>query len=616
MIVSLGVLNGRIYRAGFVPLLLALVVAGFSLVERPAPLASNLVPDAFNGASAFAELQSLAARFPDRRPGGAGDRELANYIVRTLQGLGGTAGGGFSVATRSVQAETIDGQRTLTTIVAQRPGTTGEPPIAILAHRDAAGHGAQAELSGTAVLLGLARVFATSETQRTIILVSTSGGSGGDAGARNFAAHPGGSLDAAIVLGDLAARSARKPYVASSSEAPGSAPALLQRTVSQALAQQAGLSAGAPGLLSQLAQLAFPLTPGEQGPLNARGLPAVLVQIGGERPPAADEPVSAVRLEGFGRGVLSAVYALDGGPEATSGASAPETGLPIQRKLIPGWALRLVVAALILPALLVIFDGLARLRRQREPLGRWALWAPACGLPFLTCALFAILLGRLHVIATPQPPVPAGALPSGASALEAVLAVALVLVLAWLAWPALMRRMGLPVRPDAQAAAIPMLLVLGCLTVVVWALDPFTALLLVPALHLWLALAAPTQPAGGRGRLPRAALALVALGLAPLALLIAYYAHQLGLGPLGAAHTAVLLLAGGRIGILGVALWSVGFGCLVAALLVVLAPAGTKSIGPRGPGEEEGGGERLQIRGAVSYAGPGSLGGTESALRR
>ena len=59
----------------------------------------------------------------------------------------------------------------------------------ILAHRDASARGAEAELSGTAALLELARVFAARETQRTIVLVSTSGGSGGDAGAADFVAQ-------------------------------------------------------------------------------------------------------------------------------------------------------------------------------------------------------------------------------------------------------------------------------------------------------------------------------------------------------------------------------------------------------------------------------------------
>ena len=74
-------LNGRIYRAAFLPLLFALAIAGFSLSDRPAPLSSSLAPGAFEGARAFAELQRLAARFPNRRPGGRGD-ERARRLPR------------------------------------------------------------------------------------------------------------------------------------------------------------------------------------------------------------------------------------------------------------------------------------------------------------------------------------------------------------------------------------------------------------------------------------------------------------------------------------------------------------------------------------------------------
>ena len=56
--------NGRIYRAAFVPLLFVLVIVGFSLSGRPAPLSSTLAPEAFDGAHAFAELQSLASALP------------------------------------------------------------------------------------------------------------------------------------------------------------------------------------------------------------------------------------------------------------------------------------------------------------------------------------------------------------------------------------------------------------------------------------------------------------------------------------------------------------------------------------------------------------------------
>src|ERR1035438_1519818 len=206
-------LNGRLYRAAFVPFLFALAIAAFSLGRRPTPLTSTLAPDAFEGPRAFAELKSLAAKFPDRRPGSAGDERLAEHIAGTLEGLGGTAGGGFSVRSDRFEAQTIDGERSLTTVVAQRPGSTSATPILILAHRDAAAPGSQAELSGTAALLELARVFAARETKRTIVLVSTSGGSGGDAGATDFVARAQVPLDAAIVLGDLTGAHERKPFV-------------------------------------------------------------------------------------------------------------------------------------------------------------------------------------------------------------------------------------------------------------------------------------------------------------------------------------------------------------------------------------------------------------------
>ena len=112
------------------------------------------------------------------------------------------------------------------------------------------------------------------------------------------------------------------------------------------------------------------------------------------------------------------------------------------------------------------------------------------------------------------------------------------------------------------------------------------------------------------------ALALVALGVVPLALLVAFYAHQLDLGPGGVAHTALLLLAGGRIGLAGAVLWSVAFGCLAAALLVALAPSDVDEDDAGEPHEWLGDREPIKIRGPLSYAGPGSLGGTESALRR
>jgi len=350
-------LNWRLYRAAFVPFLFALLIAAFSLTPRALPLTSTLAPDAFSGSSALSEATSLAAEFPSRRAGSSGDQALAARISEILKGLGGTAGGGFSVHTHRFQARTIDGERSLTTVIAQRPGSTNASPIVILAHRDALRRGSRAEMSATAALLELARVFATRETRRTIVLVSTSGGSGGDAGAADFAANFNGPLDAAIVLGDLAGTDSRKPFVVPFSDGYGSAPIQLQRTLAGAISQETGSDPGAPSALGQLAHLAFPVAGGEQGPLDANGLPAVLVQASGERGPTASEPVSAERLQGLGRAVLSSVDALDTAPDVPH---ALQTGVLIERQVLPAWAVRLLVGTLLLGPLLVAVDAFAR----------------------------------------------------------------------------------------------------------------------------------------------------------------------------------------------------------------------------------------------------------------
>jgi peptidase M28-like protein len=595
-------LNGRLYRAAFIPFVIALAVAAFSLTGRPQPLRSSLAPDAFEGQRAFAELNSLAGEFPRRRPGSAGDRRLAERVAQTLRGLGGTAGGGFTVHVRRFEGQTIDGERELESVIAQRPGSTGARPIAILAHRDAAGSGARAELSGTAALLELARVFAARETQRTIILVSTSGGSGGAAGAVDFAGAHGEPLDAAIAIGDLAGATRRKPFVVPYSDSAGSAPLRLQRTLDDAIGREAGSDPGAPSAFGQLANLAFPLTVGEQGPLNAAGIPSVLVQLSGESGPSASERVSAQSLQGFGRAVLSAVDALDSGPDLPA---AMQTGVLVQRKTIPAWALRLVIGTLLLPPLVLAADGLARARRRRLAVARWSWWTLLCAAPFAVAALFAVLLGALGIVsAAPSSPIPPRALSFDASAAASVFAVALVLVLAWLLWPPALRRLGVRARPESDAAGVGMLLVMLVLAAVVWLADPIAALLLLPALHAWLLIVSPEL----RPR-PAAALVLVLAGFIPLMLLMSFYADHLGLGPGRVAWMGVLLLAGGHVDLPAALLWSIGLGC--AAATCMLSFSGAPS-----PGAGDELYEEITIRGPLSYAGPGSLGGTQSALRR
>jgi hypothetical protein len=590
-------LNGRIYRVACLPLLLALVVAGVSFSDRPGPITSTLATDAFDGASVVGELKSLAADFPERRPGSAGDERLAERIAHTLEGLGGAGRGGFQVRVRHFEAQTIDGERDLTNVIAERPGSSGASPIVILAHRDAAGRGSQAELSGTAVLLELARVFASSETSRTIILASTSGGSGGDAGAENFAAHANRPIDAAIVLGDLASRDARRPFVDSFSDGLGSAPAELTSAVEGSIAQQVGTMSGAPGLLDQFAHLAFPLAVGEQGPLDASGIPAVLLQVSGESGPSPGAQISAQRVENFGRAVLNSVDALDRAPDV----AGPQTVLLLAREWIPGWAVRLLCAALLLPVVLLAADALARVRRRGEPVARWGVWGLSCALPFLLSALLVVALAHLGVLgAMPPAPVLTRAMPVTGSAEAAVAIVSLVFILMWLGWPLLTRRLGASERPTGPAAGVAVILILLATTFLLWLANPFAALLLIPALHLLLLVLSPElRPRRVLG------LAVIACSAAAPVLLVVYYAHVLHTGLIGAPWTLVLLLGGGQLSLLSALLGSLFLGALTASLIIALQGRTTTEELPG-----------VSIRGPVSYAGPGSLGGTEPALRR
>jgi hypothetical protein len=593
-------IDPRLYRAALIPVLLAFVLLAFSLENRPQPMRTPLAPDAFQGDRAFERAyessEGLADRFAQRRPGSNGDNALAAEIALQMDDAG------FRVRTVQREGATIDGRRTLRTVIARRAGTIDEQ-IVVVAHRDAAGRRAEAELSGTAALLELTRIFGASRQARhTLTLVSTSGGSGGAAGAAELARELSGlPVGAVLVLGDLTSRHVRAPLVTPWSNALGATPQRLRATVQEAVRVETGSGSGPPRALSQFARFAMPATFGEQGALLSRGLPAVLLSIGGDAPPAPNAPISRERLETFGRAALRTVIALDAAPEArpiTPEASSRD--LLTSRKVVPAWAIVLFTGALLLPVLVTAVDAFAALLRRREPIALWLRWTLAAALPFLLAALFALLLGAIGMLDAPGAPVAPRALPA---ALPALLAVLLVFALGWV-WlrPAALRLLRADTADRSPpGAGIAVVLVAAAGAVVMWIANPYAAVLLIPALHVWLFALAPDL------RIPRALrLSVVLLAAAPPAVVAIALSRSLGLGPIDAAWQLVLLTAGGHISLLGVLLWSVAAGCGVSALLVA-------AHGPAPVGEDE---IPITVRGPATYAGPGSLGGTESALRR
>jgi hypothetical protein len=221
--------------------------------------------------------------------------------------------------------------------------------------------------------------------------------------------------------------------------------------------------------------------------------------------------------------------------------------------------------------------------------------------PFLLAALFAVVLRALGLLGSaPGAPVAPDHVPIGG---VAIVATVLVLAAGWVFGRGAIvtrLRLGRPVTPDAAAG-------LGVTSVavisLVWLRNPYSAGLLVPAAHLWLLTGAPEVRAG-RGR----ALALALGGLLPLALAVLGYCVALRAGPIDVTWLAVLAVGGGHVSPLGVLLGAVVLGCGVSAVALALrrsAPPKSTIAPPD-----------VVSRGPLSYAGPGSLGGTESALRR
>ncbi len=606
-------LDPRIYRNGMMIVAFALIVVAFSFASQAAPLSATLVPDSFNGPGAYATMNSLAARYPNRKPGTDGDNQVADFVAGAL------TSDGFLVHRDAFTARTVDGPRTIQTVTGTLAGTT-PGTIVVVAHRDSPRPGSPADLSGTAVLLELAHDLSSQSQQRSIVLASTSAQTGA-AGAAQLARTLPGPVDAVIVLGDMAGLEVRSPALVPWSDTQLLAPPLLRNTAAAALSQQANVTASDEGLGGQFLHLAFPLAASEQRPFAAAGDPAVLVSASGARVPATDEPTSPGQIGGFGRTILQTVSALEAGPVVPG----PSSYLRWQGKLIPAWAIRVLVLALILPVLGATVDGLARARRRGHRVGRWILWVLSACLPFVLAALAVVGLRVAGVIdAAPPGPVGGDALTLDGKAVGILAGLGCLVVLGFVVrwrlarhiWPSQAvpdrepangrrhdrRRAG----SDDQAspgAAAAFLLVLSAAALAIWLENPFAAALIVPALHLWMWIVAPER----RLRAPWAVLLFVG-GLAPGILAAYYYAAVLGLGPAAAAWNAVLMLAGGSVSLASAIEWSVVLGCVVSLAVMVVRIARQ----PRPRPAETG----ITVRGPITYAGPGSLGGTKSALRR
>jgi hypothetical protein len=144
--------------------------------------------------------------------------------------------------------------------------------------------------------------------------------------------------------------------------------------------------------------------------------------------------------------------------------------------------------------------------------------------------------------------------------------------------------------------------VICVVALVLWSLNPFAALFLVPALHLWLWLAQT-----GLRTHRWAVLTLTLLALLPAVPVVIYYTNAYGLTPLALIWSGALMIAGGAMPVALAACWAMALGCFASALVIAARSVRSAASAAQAP---------VTVRGPATYAGPGSLGGTNSALRR
>ena len=535
----------RIYRAAFVPALLAIVLTMFSFQSRPASLEQGLAADVlFDGNQAADLATRIAAEAPDRRPGSPGDLATAQLVADTFAARGFGGAGADPIMQRFTHAG-----HDLVNVVGRRAGSSRRQ-IVIIAARDAARvPEAPGSASDTAALMQLARVYQGRPSEKTLVLASVDGSNLGEVGARELVdVLPAPDLvDAVLVISDLGSRSSDGPLLQAWSNDSTRAGIGLQRTAADSIREELGDSGEGSGALGQFARLSFPIGIGSQGVLLEQGYDAVRISGSGELPPEGNGPPETIdpdMLGSLGRATLRTVTAVDEGPRPGHG---PTSYIQAVSQVLPGWVLSLLAGSLLLPVLVASVDAFARARRRHVDVLRWMRWLGAWVAPFLAALALAQFLALVGATPSPPPaPVPPDVLPLDGPALGVLAGVLVAMVLAFLLgrW--------LAARPDAElmeeldlGAGVALGLVIAAGSLLLWLVNPYAGLLVVPAAHLWMLLAL-TRPLPPR----RARAVLIAIGVAPALLVAVYYMFALSVDPLSGLWYLLMLVTGQSVGIL------------------------------------------------------------------
>ena len=512
------------------PLFALLTLRQPAIPQHPLPPLEFDGKAAVNAAAAFTAAEHLNGQ-RCCAAGSGGELAGADWVARKLRVLDrGPAQAPFAARVPGEPAPVA-----MSNVIAYRPGRSPQI-IAVIVHRDGSTGG---DAAGTGLLIQLARTFVDMPRDRGLVLVSTDGGTTGGQGAAAFGSTWAlrSRIVAAVVLDRVAAPSGTALRIVVRSDTTRGTSPTLYSTARDGVDAFYRMPAREPGFYDQVAGYAIPYTAREQGPLIARGVPALTLTAGD----AGDHvPLRGLDSAQLGRAGVAAANIVAELNSAATVETGGEPALFLSGKVLRGWLAQVTVALLLVPFVVCVLDVVARLRRRRIALApairalawRFAAWFTALAALWVEAIVPGGLMPKFDTAPLPGE--------TGATTAGILLAAgAGLLVWRFGSRPRLLRESGVT-GSDRTSGLAGGLVGMLFATVLLTAVDPFALIVLLPAAHLWLWIPASSR-LGRRGML-----ACYAAGFAGLAAILWELAGPQGLGS-DAPRALVAMIASGYL---------------------------------------------------------------------
>lgn len=475
-------INWRLYRRCWGVSLAALAVVVATSFQPQTPPPAQLPPSfsGVQGGELAKEARAFDAAYPDRRPGKTGSIDSAQAIRAALRDAGADA----QILSRTTLDPASRKATPLTTVEAVLRGRT-EEAIIITAPRDNAGGEAGGSSGSTMALVALAEELgATRDRRRTYVFLSTDGSRINSSGLANVAARAESLKIKPFAVITLDRIGAGKPVrIGWAPSGRYSPPVGLAIATMDSIRAEGGQGAP-PSAITQILRMTAPMTLFEHGQPLRRGLPAITITGGTER--SSSTSARDTDPAGITIGIRSAQRLLGTLDGVDTLQTAGKTSIVSEDRVWRGWAVKLLIAALLIPFQAAVADFVVRHRRQ------WSL-RPAIGsvARALLAALWAISLAWLFAAVGWFPGTESG--PANPDRLLdqpilALLTWTILVVAGWLVTRAPDRR-NILVSGHDRAVLVVSLPVSAVLVSLMLAVNPYAVLLAIPALNAWLLLA-------------------------------------------------------------------------------------------------------------------------------